>query len=303
MSLRKTTNIFIQDSIKIHGNKFDYSLTNYMTNHDKVKIICPIHGIFEIRPNDHLSKKVGCNKCFNAGISKKNNASKNIIDKFKKTHEDKYIYDLVNYEGVNNKVEIICRLHGKFNQYPKHHIMGCGCPECGNVKKMTNEIFIQKSIKIHNNNYNYSLVDYKNNVTKVKIVCHRHGIFEVRPNDHLNKKSGCPVCRLSKGELSIRNFLIENKIIFEPQKRFLNCKNQKTLPFDFYLPELKICIEYDGRQHYTEVPHWGGLKGLKKINKNDNIKQKYCDQNNIKLIRIIFNDNIMNKLENNIKIK
>jgi len=92
MSKRKTTEEFIKDSIKIHDNKYDYSLVEYVSNGSKVEIICPIHGIFEIRPNDHLSKKVGCNKCNNASISKSNNVKKNIIERFNIIHNFKYDY-------------------------------------------------------------------------------------------------------------------------------------------------------------------------------------------------------------------
>ena len=80
MSKRKTNDEFITESIEIHGNKYDYSQVNYIRNCIKVDLICPIHGLFSVRPNDHLSKKVGCNKCNNASISKSKNVGKTIID-------------------------------------------------------------------------------------------------------------------------------------------------------------------------------------------------------------------------------
>jgi len=68
--------------------------------------------------------------------------------------------------------------------------------------------------------------------------------------------------------------------------KFDNCKNKNPLPFDFYLPEHNICIEFDGEQHFKSISYFGGEKGFKNTQKNDLIKTSYCKENNIKLIRI-----------------
>jgi hypothetical protein len=81
-----------------------------------------------------------------------------------------------------------------------------------------------------------------------------------------------------------------------------NCKNKLTLPFDFYLPEFNLCIEYNGIQHYKPVNNFGGSERFLNQIKNDNIKKKYCDNNNIKLLIIKYNDNILEVLINNINI-
>jgi len=297
MSKKKTKEEFITDSVKIHGDKYDYSLVEYVKNSEKVKIICSVHGEFEVRPNDHLNKKVGCNKCNNGGIGKLLNTKKNIIGKFNKVHKNKYDYSLMNYLGTDIKISIICPIHGIFQQRPHHHLTGIGCQECGNVKPLTNDSFIEKASKIHDNFYDYSLVDYKNTHTKVKIICPNHGVFEQRPNHHLIG-IGCPICKKSKGENEIRGYLITNNINFNTQKRFKDCKDIKSLPFDFYLPDYNMCIEYDGAQHFKSVPFWGGNKGLELIKRRDDIKTKYCQENGILLLRIKYNQNILNKLEN-----
>ena len=74
------------------------------------------------------------------------------------------------------------------------------------------------------------------------------------------------------------------EIKFIEQKRFSKCKNKRTLPFDFYLPEHNTCIEYDGIQHYNSK--WIGEESLTKIKNNDNIKNRFCGENKINLIRI-----------------
>jgi hypothetical protein len=286
MSKKKTNEQFIKESKKIHGEIYDYSRLNYLNNSTKVELICPSHGVFYIRPNDHLSKKVGCNKCYNAGISKKNNLGEIIIEKFKKRHNGKYDYSLIDYQGTDKKIQIICPTHGIFQQTPHHHLSGVGCQKCGNVYKPTTEEFIEQSIKIHKNKYDYSKVIYKNNSTKIYIICSIHGVFEIRPNDHLNKKSGCPICKSSKGELMVKEFLDNNGIKYVREKKFKDCKYKKILSFDFYLPTKNICIEFDGEQHFNSISCFGGVDSFEKTKIRDKIKNNFCDDSNIKLIRV-----------------
>jgi hypothetical protein len=97
---------------------------------------------------------------------------------------------------------------------------------------------------------------------------------------------GCESNRKSFGEKKIKEFLDENSITYIREKKFESCKNIKQLPFDFYLPEYNICIEYDGELHYRPSNIFGGESTLKRIKNNDDIKSKWCLENNINLIRI-----------------
>ena len=113
--------------------------------------------------------------------------------------------------------------------------------------------------------------------------------------------SGCPKCKNSKGEDKILRILEELNINFETQKRFPKCKYKLSLPFDFYLPEYKTCIEYDGIQHYQPVEKWGGNKEFELIKLRDKIKDNYCYENNLTLIRVSSNDSLVditNKIKN-----
>jgi len=165
--------------------------------------------------------------------------------------------------------------------------------------------FVQRSEIIHNYKYDYSLVEYINAHTKVKIICPNHGIFEQSPNSHL-QNVGCPKCNRSKGEEQIEKYLLEKNIQFINQYRFDNCKDKRKLPFDFYLPEHNACIEFDGKQHFKlENYFWGGEKTVKNTQKHDNIKNDYCMKNNIILFRINYKDDLFDKLNfiyNTIKI-
>lgn len=121
-------------------------------------------------------------------------------------------------------------------------------------------------------------------------------MFNQSPNSHLRGR-GCPICKLSKGELNIKKFLENNKIEYIPQYRFKDCRDKNTLPFDFYLPNHNVCIEYDGKQHFE--PYWCDVDGVSfnLTKKHDGIKNNFCSENNIKLIRIKYDDiNILNIL-------
>lgn len=98
----------------------------------------------------------------------------------------------------------------------------------------------------------------------------------------------CGHCNLSKGEDKIEEILQNNSINFERQKTFDTCRNKELLRFDFYLPDYNVLIEYDGIQHfqYNEKSGWNTEENFKKTKNNDNIKNQWCKDNNIPLIRI-----------------
>ena len=66
-----TTYEFIEKAKQIHGDKYDYSKVEYVNSMVKVCIICPIHGEFFVKPNDHIHKKCGCVKCSGRYLSNK----------------------------------------------------------------------------------------------------------------------------------------------------------------------------------------------------------------------------------------
>jgi hypothetical protein len=113
-------------------------------------------------------------------------------------HGDKYDYSLVEYKNSKNKIIIICKTHGPFNQLPNNHLNGNGCNECAkenNIIKRNynNNIFIKKAIKKHNDKFDYSLVNYIKSYIKVIIICKLHGKFEQSPKNHLSGH-GCILC-------------------------------------------------------------------------------------------------------------
>lgn len=286
----ETTENFIKKSKLTHGDKYDYSNSKYINAKTTVKIICPIHGEFEQIPRNHIRGQ-NCQKC--SGVYMDKNY---FIEKSKSLHGDKYDYSLVNYTTQLTKIQIICPIHGMFEQKPKDHLLGKGCIKCSGKNKTTDDL-IKEFSEINNHQYNYSKVIYKDAKTKVEIICDKHGAFEQTPNAHL-RGQGCPICRESKGEKEIRNYLINKKISFIPQHKFSDCKNLKELPFDFYLPDYNTCVEFNGEQHFKPIKYFGGVDKFKKVQINDFIKFNYCKSNKINLIIINNIKNIKTLLAN-----
>ena len=305
MSKRKTTEQFIQEARAVHGDKYDYSNVEYKNSKTKIKIICKEHGEFWQTPGSHLYGR-GCPKCGDKRTIKSHElTAEEFIQRAKRIHNDKYDYSQVNYTGIYNKIKIICPIHGFFEQRPNDHINNkCGCPKCGGSQKRTAEEFIKEAAIIHGNKYDYSKVNYINSKVKVEIVCPSHGSFWQTPNNHL-KGASCPICKSSHGERRIRNFLTENKILFEEQKKFDNLYAVKRtgmafnvfLSYDFFIPEKNLLIEYNGRQHYEAIDYFGGKEQLKKQRHHDWLKRKYARDNNYQLLTISYKDDILTKLK------
>ena len=154
------------------------------------------------------------------------------------------------------------------------------------------KIFIRKALRKHGDRYDYSNVIYVKAREKVEIICkvEGHSSFWQTPNAHL-RRAGCPICNESQGSKRIRIFLSKNNIVFEQEKRFNDCRNIYPLPFDFYLPQYNLCIEFDGSCHFKKT-NWNGEYTEEQLKENlesyqlrDQIKNDYCKSHNITLLR------------------
>ena len=227
----RDTNSFIKRAKEIHGDRYDYSKVEYINTHKKVCIICPEHGEFWQTPANHMFKK-GCPKCVG-----KNRTNDEWITLAKEVHGEKYDYSKVNYVNNKTKVCIICHEkdelgneHGEFWQQINSHLSGCGCPKCvGHF--MDNDYFIDRSKLIHKNKYDYSKVNYVNNITKVCIICPEHGEFWQRPCEHL-VGNGCPECgkekRRKKRVLPIDEYIKRAKEIHGDRYDYSKVEYQKV---------------------------------------------------------------------------
>jgi hypothetical protein len=173
-------------------------------------------------------------------------------------------------------------------------IKNCGCPICNGkqVGKYNNLKYLYPDIAKEWSNKNKILSnEITPNSGKSFIwecsVCGKN--WESRVADRV-RNQGCPRCKISKGEKEIEQWLIMNKIKHIREKRFDKCRNERPLPFDFYLLDYITCVEYHGEQHYKVLRNniFGGEKELIARKRNDKIKRNYCKENNIKIIVISY---------------
>lgn len=203
MPTKLTTALFVGKAHQRHGNCYDYSKSHYVNAITKIIITCREHGEFPQTPNSHLNgsgcPQCGLRKCGPYGLSTQDD----FIQRSQQVHGNKYDYSLVNYKNSRTKVIIVCSLHGSFSQTPSAHLGGSrrlggsrpsqGCPECAGCKKKTTQEFIEKSRLIHGDRYDYSLAQYINSVTRVRLCCKIHGEFLQFPGSHLDGH-GCSQC-------------------------------------------------------------------------------------------------------------
>lgn len=310
---KMNTDQFISESIKRHGNLYDYSKSNYIGYKEKVTIICQKHGEFKQIPRYHVNGG-GCPKCnigkHGRGKGRGNNKLKYDNDEFKKNcnikHNNKYDYTNTTYKGIKKQIIVNCKKHGEFSIQSYHHINGIGCQICSlESKKRLKEEFIREASEIHNNKYKYIIDnDRVSTLDKIRILCPEHGEFYQNVETHL-RGSGCNLCKTkSRGEIMIKEILDQYNIKYFREKTFNDIEN-KRLRFDFWIPDLRTIIEFDGRHHFLSIEYFGGDNYLNLIKKNDDIKNKYCYDNNIKLIRINYKQikNIKKIIEENVKLQ
>jgi hypothetical protein len=211
------------------------------------------------------------------------------IKRSKLKHGDKYDYSLVNYIDSKSKVKIICPIHGEFEQAAVSHVRGKGCKQCGtntvrNKLKFDINKFIDNAKKTHGDKYDYSLVEYFNSHTKVKIICPIHGEFEQVPYDHVTEH-GCNKCTTSVSsiETEINDFI--TSLSFDTITSSMSIIKGHQL--DIYIPSKNIAIEFDGLYWHSE------LKKDKDYHLN---KTELCEEKDIRLIHI-FEDEWLNKQE------
>ena len=248
-----------------------------LTSKTKAIFICDKHGEYIQRLGNYRHI---CPKCSGRILS-----TNDFIEKSIKVHGNKYDYSKVNYINCHTDVLIICPEHGEFYQNAYKHIHGGNCPKCSlvilsNKKKIPDEEWYERFPDLKPGQTDLTFMTY------AIFICNKHGEYIQRLGD----SSGCQVCSSSKSEQFIYNYLKINSISFEFQKKFDDCKYKSCLFFDFYLPDYNICIEFDGEFHFKQFFDVDIHHSLDTLQKRDEIKNQYCKDNNIKLLRISYED-------------
>jgi len=296
--IKKTTEEFKKEVYDLVGDEYKV-LGKYKNTNTKIKIKHNKCGhIYEVKPYSFLEG----NRCPECGQELINFKNTKTTEQFKQE-----VFDLVcnEYsllgEYTKSSVEIKMKHNKCGNIYevkPNDFLQGRRCPICTKKERLKQKDveFKQKVYKLVGDEYTF-LEDYKGVQTKIKV---RHNTcgneYYVRPHDFIKNGTRCPICRRSsKGEQKIAAILKSMKIRYCTEKTFEDLKDKILLRFDFYLPEYNLLIEYDGHHHFKPVRFNGISEEVAEENfKNqkirDKMKNKYCKENNIKLLRIKYTD-------------
>lgn len=193
-------------------------------------------------------------------------------------------------EYVNSTTKIKVKNNNCGHEYSikqQDLLSGKDCYECYGSKRYSQEefedVFYDKGLE------GYSVVGEYNGYHNPILIKHNGcgAVFNIVPSRYFNQFKKCPNCHIkSLGEFLVEKYLIKNNISFIREYRFDDCRNKKPLPFDFYLPEYNILIEYQGEQHYKPISEFGGKENFVYTQKNDKIKEQYAINNGIRLIKI-----------------
>ncbi len=288
-----TLDLFLEHAWRVRGNEFDYSLVKEEHISDgqksKIPITCKTCG-YSWSPSivHHINTKRGCPDC-----SKQARWTlERFLKKAKEVHDDKYDYSQVNEVlGKDTKVPIRCNQCGyQWTPSVHNHINGkYGCPECSGNVKWTLERLVRRAKEIHEDSVNYDLITndhVKGGRSKIPLICNACNTqWSPAIQDHINYKSGCPQCKISKGEeecsksLSLMGitFIREFCLPELPRKRF-----------DFYFEynKRKYLLEFDGRQHFEEVYYFHNTCSFKDRQDIDFLKTKVALELGYMVIRI-----------------
>ena len=278
-------------AVSKYGSKFDYSKAKkyYFDRYSKVQIKCFKHGEFNISFDEHLNKTLcGCPECGKEEGSRKKikTTASHYTDDLKKKYGDKFDYSKVEYKGLTVPITIICKKCGKvMRRMPFSHL---SCIDCSSKERAkTTEQFIEDAKKIHGDAFDYSLVNYINVKTQIKLICKKCGeVINKYPNELLAGK-GCRNCKIYKGERKIKLWLEHNNITYTRNKDYSKLKDTNPLSYDFYLKDYNMLIEYNGIQHYEFKPYFHKtLHDFHKQLHHDWLKRKYALKNGYKLLTI-----------------
>lgn len=278
---------FNYTEVKQYIESFGYELLSdaYTIAKEKLTLKCPSEHIFKMS----LTKfKQGhrCLECHNISLSNKMKHDYNYVKKYIEDENYKLLSNT--YTSNKHKLKLMC---------PKGHIFemtfdsfkrGCRCTKCYDLTRGNYARLSHDYVKTYIESKGYKLLSnvYVNNSSKLLMECPDKHVFKMSFGK-FQQGQRCPKCiNKSAGENRIREFLSKNNINFKREFRFDDCRCRNTLPFDFYLLDFNVLIEFDGVQHFEIIDYFGGLDAFIKLKIRDTIKNIYCDKNDIKLIRI-----------------
>lgn len=287
---RKTHEQFVKEMQNINPNI--EILSEYITNDTKITCHCLIDdNIWETKPHILLGNH-GCPVC--ADKFQNRRSHKEYIEEMKIKHPN--IIPLDEFKGVNTKMHFKCMVCD-YEWYAVSNALlnksNSGCPKCSNHVKVSEQEIINR---MKSNEYVEYIDGYIDTLHHANFKCKICGYeWHTLPLSVIKGRC-CPKCNISQGEKRIGEVLDSLNIHYETEYSFDDCKDIRNLRFDFYLPNYNTCIEYDGEQHFKPVrfdkhnSRGTPQERFEKTKYRDELKNNYCKNNNITLIRIPYTD-------------
>ena len=257
-----TAEHFIEKAIQTHGNKWDYSKVDYKTCKDKVIIICKIHGDFNQTPDSHVQGQ-GCPQCGYTTIAlKTTKTQEQYIREAVEKHGELYDYSQTIYKKHTDKLNIICRVHGIFQQKAGNHLRGDGCIKCAGVYKYTTEEWVDLAKQKHGNDkFDYSKVVYILCNLEVIIGCKSCSRdFKQTPVSHMHSNIGCDWCRK-------KHWYTTEEWIEEAKKIHGDIYDYSKVTYKTALEQVIIICKIHGEFSQTPSSHLSSGCGCSKCSK------------------------------------
>lgn len=298
MGRRKTHEQYIAEVKEIWGDEYQV-LTTYTGSKYKVKVLHKECGTtYEVRA-DGLLAGYGCQQC---GFKKITKTHEEYVQQVEELYHGEY--EVVSeYTGALNKIDILHTKCGRVRSAIANSVLqGKTCFYCHNESRAkSQEEFEQEVYRLTHDEYKVKS-PYK---TSVELVTFKHNVetcgkvFKATPNAFISGGNRCPHCASSKGELAVKQYLDEQGITYIREKEYEDLVHIRPLRFDFYLPDVNLLIEYDGIQHFEPIEYFGGKDNFTYTQHSDNLKNTYCKNHNIPLLRIPYTEihNIPNILK------
>ena len=297
MTKRLTTEEFIARVKRRHNKRFDLSQIEFRGMRSPLSLRCAIHDVTcRVEMASQFCSGNPCEQC--------RREEKLITHREKLKTKIKVDYphvDVMNPPNeFNGTTQLYCRIHQHhFERRSEAIIFGrTNCDLCSKesaLEKITGSSrvsFEEYVAKFHERHGDALTIvtentDYQNYSSLIKVKCRdpSHGTHEKTALNWL-KNNGCPSCNESQGERLVRLALTQLNIAFQREKTFATCRDRKELPFDFWLPDWGVLIEFQGRQHFEAQDRFGGELAFKGTNRRDEIKRGWAQSNNLRLLYI-----------------
>lgn len=309
-SIRRSEQTLTERQEKMYEDVIDFCKKNkyilftkkekLLSNTSPIRYFCSVHGFKESRVTNFQQGKI-CYECGRMQAAKKRHQA--TLNERQDRYYSRLIeicknegYDLITPKSLikrnSDYIEYKCPIHGVQSMRIGNMLSGKRCPMCNLEYLRTTFQLSSNEVKRRIESCGMKIInpeEYINQGTKnLRVICPECGEEFLSSLSVITNRNGqfCPSCSHSesKGERAIRHYLESNNIEFIQEKWFDDCRDEKPLPFDFYIPDYNMCIEFDGDQHFYDKGNFS--TSFEYIQKHDEIKNKYCYDNNIELLRI-----------------